>query len=94
MKSTTIRFADTLYRQLEGASKVTGLPVNSIVVVACLEWLQKGWLPTVPLRPPGLQPSLQHVALSKAVPIISSALYSKIFQAEFTGLIPEPAHLI
>ena len=70
MKSTTIRFADTLYRQLEGASKVTGLPVNSIVVVACLEWLQKGWLPTVPLRPPGLQ----HVALSKAVPIISSAL--------------------
>ena len=33
MKSTTIRFADNLYRQLEGASKVTGLPVNSIVVV-------------------------------------------------------------
>ena len=42
MKSTTIRFADPVYEQLEHASAATGLPINSIVVVACLDWLQKG----------------------------------------------------
>jgi hypothetical protein len=41
MKSTTIRFADPVYQQLERASAVTGLPINSIVVVACLDWLEK-----------------------------------------------------
>jgi Clp amino terminal domain, pathogenicity island component len=41
MKSTTIRFADPVYQQLELASAATGLPINSIVVVACLEWLEK-----------------------------------------------------
>ena len=41
MKSTTIRFADPVYEQLERASASTGLPINSIVVVACLDWLEK-----------------------------------------------------
>jgi hypothetical protein len=41
MRSTTIRFADAVYQQLELASAATGLPINSIVVVACLEWLEK-----------------------------------------------------
>lgn len=40
MKSTTIRFGDHLYRQLEISSRLTGLPINSIVVIACLEWLR------------------------------------------------------
>src|SRR5437899_9262534 len=40
MKSTTIRFADAVYAELERASRLTGLPVNSIVTVACLEWLR------------------------------------------------------
>jgi hypothetical protein len=30
-----------VYHQLEQASAATGLPINSIVVVACLEWLEK-----------------------------------------------------
>jgi Clp amino terminal domain, pathogenicity island component len=41
MKSTTVRFADPVYRDLETASRVTGLPINSIVTVACLEWLRR-----------------------------------------------------
>ncbi len=28
-----------MYQRLEAAGEVTGLPINSIVVVACLEWL-------------------------------------------------------
>jgi hypothetical protein len=41
MKSTTIRFADAVYHELEAASRLTGLPINSIVTVACLEWLHR-----------------------------------------------------
>jgi hypothetical protein len=38
-RATTIRFSDSMYQRLEAASQLTGLPINSIVVVACLEWL-------------------------------------------------------
>ncbi len=38
-RATTIRFSDTMYQRLEAAGELTGLPINSIVVVACLEWL-------------------------------------------------------
>src|SRR5215470_1646731 len=41
MKSTTVRFADPVYEDLESASRLTGLPINSIVTVACLEWLRQ-----------------------------------------------------
>ena len=74
MKSTTIRFADNLYRQIEGASAVTGLPINSIVVVACLEWLQKGYAPSMPAGYPGLPPMLRGVEMRKSVPLALSAL--------------------
>src|SRR5205085_9132298 len=47
MKSTTIRFADPVYGQLELASRLTGLPLNSIVTVACLDWLRQS-LPQMP----------------------------------------------
>jgi predicted DNA-binding protein len=39
-KQTTIRFGETLYRRLELASERTGLPINSIVIVACMDWLE------------------------------------------------------
>src|SRR2546428_11612847 len=74
MKSTTIRFADTLYRQIEAASTLTGLPVNSIVVVACLEWLQKGWSSSLPAGIHTLPPKLRPGELRKAVPLVASAL--------------------
>jgi hypothetical protein len=40
-RSTTIRFSEEVYRRLEASSVLTGLPINSIVVVACLEWLER-----------------------------------------------------
>lgn len=38
-RATTIRFSDSMYQRLDAAGQETGLPINSIVVVACLEWL-------------------------------------------------------
>jgi len=38
-KATTIRFSEDVYSRLEKASEKTGLPINSIVTVACLNWL-------------------------------------------------------
>lgn len=40
-KQTTIRFAGTIYHRLELASQRTGLTINSIVTVACLDWLRR-----------------------------------------------------
>lgn len=40
-KATTIRFTEEVYARLDEASARTGLPVNSIVVAACLEWMQR-----------------------------------------------------
>ena len=40
-RQTTIRFGEEIYRRLELAGDVTGLPINSIVIVACMEWLQQ-----------------------------------------------------
>lgn len=40
-KATTIRFSDEVYARLDQASARTGMPVNSIVVAACLEWMQR-----------------------------------------------------
>ncbi|HET9781732.1 MAG TPA: Clp protease N-terminal domain-containing protein [Candidatus Dormibacteraeota bacterium] len=59
-RATTVRFTDEIYGRLDQASARTGMPVNSIVVAACLEWMQRhtpdpvvaaqaGTLPIVPL---------------------------------------------
>jgi len=40
-KATTIRFTDEVYQLLDQASARIGMPVNSIVVAACLEWMQR-----------------------------------------------------
>jgi hypothetical protein len=40
-KATTVRFTDELFGRLDQASARTGLPVNSIVIAACLDWLQR-----------------------------------------------------
>jgi ClpA/ClpB-like protein len=40
-KATTVRFADEIYARLDQASARTGMPVNSIVVAACLEWMER-----------------------------------------------------
>lgn len=40
-KATTVRFTDEVYQRLDQASARTGMPVNSIVIAACLEWMQR-----------------------------------------------------
>jgi ATP-dependent Clp protease ATP-binding subunit ClpC len=40
-KATTVRFSDEVYARLDQAAARTGMPVNSIVVAACLEWMQR-----------------------------------------------------
>ena len=40
-RATTVRFTDEMFARLDQASARTGLPVNSIVVAACLEWMQR-----------------------------------------------------
>jgi hypothetical protein len=52
MKSTTVRFAEPVYQDLESASRLTGLPINSIVTVACLEWLRRNVTSGEPVPPP------------------------------------------
>ncbi|MGH7765642.1 MAG: Clp protease N-terminal domain-containing protein [Candidatus Dormibacteraceae bacterium] len=40
-KATTVRFTDEVFARLDQASARTGLPVNSIVIAACLEWMKR-----------------------------------------------------
>lgn len=51
-KATTVRFTDEIFARLDQASARTGMPVNSIVVAACLEWMQRHTpAPTTELGP-------------------------------------------
>ena len=49
-KATTVRFTDEMFARLDQASARTGMPVNSIVIAACLEWMQRH-TPTPPIEP-------------------------------------------
>ncbi|MCL4493915.1 MAG: hypothetical protein M1294_03775 [Firmicutes bacterium] len=40
-KQTTIRFPGPVYQRLEKASERTGLSINSLVTIACLDWLRR-----------------------------------------------------
>lgn len=57
-RATTLRMTDEVYARLDQASARTGMPVNSIVIAACLEWLQRH----TPEHdaPPELRPSPSH----------------------------------
>jgi hypothetical protein len=55
-KATTVRFTDEIFGRLDQASARTGMPVNSIVIAACLEWMQRH-IPVTAL--PGLGVELQ-----------------------------------
>jgi hypothetical protein len=40
-RATTVRFSDEVSARLDQASARSGMPVNSIVVAACLEWMDR-----------------------------------------------------
>lgn len=61
-RQTTIRFGEELYNRLALASEQTGLPINSIVIVACMDWLKRemprlAYLPRPPVVPPAAEES-------------------------------------
>jgi Clp amino terminal domain, pathogenicity island component len=72
MKSTTVRFGDDIYRRLEMASEETGLPINSIVVAACLGWLKENHPHSAPTLPRNPWPSA--ATMRRMVPLKPSAL--------------------
>ncbi len=53
-KATTVRFTDEMFGRLDQASARTGMPVNSIVIAACLEWMQRH-TPVAALPMPGVE---------------------------------------
>src|SRR5262245_55377673 len=40
-RATTVRFTDEVFASLDKASAQTGMPVNSIVIAAVLEWMHR-----------------------------------------------------
>jgi hypothetical protein len=81
MKSSTVRFADAVYRDLEAASRLTGLPINSIVTVACLEWLRRNVAPG--------QPTLTGVPFAPWRPHQVRRMAEAMAQ-QMVRLVPEP----
>ena len=53
-KATTVRFTEEMFGRLDQASARTGMPVNSIVIAACLEWMQRH-TPVTNLSMPGVE---------------------------------------
>jgi hypothetical protein len=40
-RQTTVRFGEIIYQRLIQAAGSSGLTINSVVVVACMEWLER-----------------------------------------------------
>src|SRR5262249_380015 len=79
MKSTTVGFADPVYGQLEQASRLTGLPINSIVTVACLDWLRNHVFPHTPIASPG-----------RFAPHSARVLTEAMMRKSLVQLVPSP----
>ena len=79
MKSTTVRFADPVYGQLEHASRLTGLPINSIVTVACLDWLRQHVFPNTTIS-----------SLGRFAPRHGWALTETMMRRSLVKLVPSP----
>jgi len=79
MKSTTVRFADPVYGQLEHASRLTGLPINSIVTVACLDWLRQHVFPNTSIS-----------SLGRFAPRHGWALTEAMMRRSLVKLVPSP----
>jgi ClpA/ClpB-like protein len=91
MKSTTVRFADPIYGQLEQASRLTGLPINSIVTVACLDWLRQYVFPNFsiasarPAAPHGGWALKEAAMRASMVDLVASPLKASDPIASFTA---------
>jgi len=89
-KATTVRFVNDVYERLEKASKTSGLPINSIVVLAVLDWLEshppefmgRGFGGLAPLRPRSMRRSLPWPASPRAFDQFSRSAQSALARAQ------------
>jgi hypothetical protein len=67
-RATTVRFSDEVFARLDQASARTGMPVNSIVVAACLEWMQRHTPDAAPAQVGfGMAPAPRWATIRRAV---------------------------
>lgn len=89
-RATTVRFTDEMFARLDQASARIGLPVNSIVVAACLEWMQRH-TPSPEVMP---RTALSLEALQAIPPVgprwatINRAMRQAMKMREPTGMYP------
>jgi ClpA/ClpB-like protein len=85
-RATTVRFSDEVFARLDQASARTGMPVNSIVVAACLEWMQRhltaGAAPESEPAPPVQMFRPRWSTLRRAVQLAGSAATSRGYPFE------------
>jgi ClpA/ClpB-like protein len=85
-RATTVRFSDEVFARLDQASARTGMPVNSIVVAACLEWMQRhlnaGAAPESEPAPPVQMFRPRWSTLRRAVQLAGSASTSRGYPFE------------
>jgi len=89
-KATTVRFVNDVYERLEKASKTSGLPINSIVVVAVLDWLEshppefmgRGFGGLAPLRPRPMRRNLPWPASPQAFDQFSRSAQAALARAQ------------
>lgn len=84
-KATTVRFTDDMFARLDQASARTGMPINSIVIAACLEWMSRhverqvsvpgGWAPEAIIPPAPRWATLRRAVVQAVSKHSSSTLY-------------------
>jgi hypothetical protein len=88
-RATTVRFSDEVFARLDQASARTGMPVNSIVVAACLEWMQRHLTAASPESEPAMAVQMfrpRWSTLRRAVQLAGSATTSRGYPFEaFSG---------
>jgi hypothetical protein len=91
-KATTVRFTDEMFARLDQASSRTGLPVNSIVIAACLEWMQRH-TPAPGEKEPRVEVSFAREAMSPGAvaprwSTLSRAVKLALARREHVGMYP------
>jgi hypothetical protein len=91
-RATTVRFTDEMFGRLDQASSRTGLPVNSIVIAACLEWMERH-APQAGEGKPRVEVSfagdpLRRGAVAPRWSTLSRAVKLALARREHTGMYP------
>ena len=85
-RATTVRFSDEMFARLDQAAARTGMPVNSIVIAACLEWMQRHTPPPGTLSVP--TPNLSMLAPAPRWATIRRAVVESVARRGPAGVYP------